>query len=738
MKTIAKLVSIIMVLMIALDLPASGLAEERDLNADFETALSGIAYTSVAQVQSNLYFLGTDLYACEVAGGPVVKIDAYFPEELLEAAMSGDLILVQGGEKGHVLDTLHGTLYSFEEKETAAVAQFTSDVFDGETDPLEKHHYLMPVLVQTDKGDVLYILVSKKDSPTEYELYHFNLVDLSSGLIKTENVLCIADYKEDKIVAILEQPDLYSIIEIDTSSNQVCNTLFKEENPRYRINGMAYDPKTDRLVVATSKGIFKIANKTMVDLCTYLPQANGRVIRDDFYCFLDNQFVFINSNLFYFCELMDENAPHRLRFANSGLDQTIRGFMEQYPDVQVSFLPEVIWDTKHVFESLLSQDSNIDIITLYAGASLTTVKEKGYYVDVSASEILMQNVSAMYPEIQHALMDREKLAAYPREAFPYCWLIDEAALLEKGYNPDTVTMEDWFTFIESEAVQFDPYESTHTVFPKGFTKKQLILEILKQYIAEYESNGQLNFQDPELREYLERAMDLPDDIFLKSDDDGTSLGAYDQGNPPLFVINTMLSPDAYIGFYEGYHPRYVLPPMFSITPTARMTLSVYLVNPYSQNQETARKFLEYCAQQTTPLQRFYLDQSYQEPIPDQESLELEERMLIELEELKARAAEAKPENQAQIEDAIAQRKIMLEYAQENKWIISEEDIVAYKQIAPRISLLSNSLCFTDSSCGISPINLYEMINMLLSGTTNLDRFLSSLEQQYRMMQMEAR
>ena len=231
---------------------------------------------------------------------------------------------------------------------------------------------------------------------------------------------------------------------------------------------------------------------------------------------------------------------------------------------------------------------------------------------------------------------------------------------------------------------------------------------------------------------------MPDDIFLKSDEDGTSLGAYDQGNPPLFVINTMLSPDAYIGFYEGYHPRYVLPPMFSITPTARMTLSVYLVNPYSQNQETARKFLEYCAQQTTPLQRFYLDQSYQEPIPDQESLELEERMLIELEELKARAAEAKPENQAQIEDAIAQRKIMLEYAQENKWIISEEDIVAYKQIAPRISLLSNSLCFTDSSCGISPINLYEMINMLLSGTTNLNRFLSSLEQQYRMMQMEAR
>ena len=169
--------------------------------------------------------------------------------------------------------------------------------------------------------------------------------------------------------------------------------------------------------------------------------------------------------------------------------------------------------------------------------------------------------------------------------------------------------------------------------------------------------------------------------------------------------------------------------------TASMFSAAFIIHEQISSIKTQ---LEYCAQQTTPLQRFYLDQSYQEPIPDQESLELEERMLIELEELKARAAEAKPENQAQIEDAIAQRKIMLEYAQENKWIISEEDIVAYKQIAPRISLLSNSLCFTDSSCGISPINLYEMINMLLSGTTNLNRFLSSLEQQYRMMQMEAR
>lgn len=35
---------------------------------------------------------------------------------------------------------------------------------------------------------------------------------------------------------------------------------------------------------------------------------------------------------------------------------------------------------------------------------------------------------------------------------------------------------------------------------------------------------------------------------------------------------------------------------------------------------------------------------------------------MELEELKARAAEAKPEDQAQIEDAIAEREIMLEYA----------------------------------------------------------------------------
>lgn len=86
-----------------------------------------------------------------------------------------------------------GVLYAFDEQGHSVAAQFSSDVFDGETDPLEKRHYLMPTLVQTSRGEVLYVLVSKRDSPTEYELHHFNVTDGTGGRIKIDNVLCIAD-----------------------------------------------------------------------------------------------------------------------------------------------------------------------------------------------------------------------------------------------------------------------------------------------------------------------------------------------------------------------------------------------------------------------------------------------------------------------------------------------------------------------------------------------------------------
>ncbi len=134
------------------------------------------------------------------------------------------------------------------------------------------------------------------------------------------------------------------------------------------------------------------------------------------------------------------------------------------------------------------------------------------------------------------------------------------------------------------------------MFPQGFSKEQLVRAILMQYIVEYESVGRLDLQDAAFKGILERALKLPESIFRKGNSEGEQIDACDKGLSPLFVLNAALSPDEHIGFYEQYEPEYVAPPVFSTQDpsTVRGTLRVYLVNPYSKNQETAIAFIEYC------------------------------------------------------------------------------------------------------------------------------------------------
>ena len=379
------------------------------------------------------------------------------------------------------------------------------------------------------------------------------------------------------------------------------------------------------------------------------------------------------------------------------------------------------------------------MIVLYAGAGLTAIKNKKYYTDLSFSEVLKADISLMIPAIREALMDGDALIAYPNDMSVDCWLVDDHARRQMGYQAENTTMKEWLDFVEEYAKDFDADESAHALFPHGFTKKQLLCEILIQYILEYEAAGQLRFTDPELQSLLERVLKLPKSIFLKEDDEGAPIDAHDRGLPPLFVPNASLSPNAYVGFYEDYEPIYVTPPVFSTrnAPITKSCLMVYLVNPYSKNQETAIAFLEYCARHAEPLLRFYVEQGYSQPIPDQGFADLKARTLAEMEALTGRLDKAAANERAEINAEIEKQRIILEYAERKERLFSPADISAYQAIAPAITFLSDLLCFSDSTVSVDHINLTEMVVMMLSKHSGVGKILETTEHKYEMIQMEA-
>lgn len=709
----------------------------QNAHAEENSPLSGVTFTSAAQVQDELYLLGTSLYAYDETSARFTQVDTFSLAACAPDAHAEDLLAVSGGDELHVLDTRQGLLYRAGEGSGQPIARFSKDAFDGETDPLEKRNYRMPTLVQTGDEETLYLLISKRDRPMEYELHFFGLQSGKSGKVRAEHIAYILDYKDGKLAAMVYETDKYRIVTIDTATNAVADLLYEENNLRYTLLGMAYDRAQDRLVVITGNGIYRIEQQKMIDLCTYLPDFQRQNMWEDFYCFHGGKLTLVNQSVFYTQELLGEEGSRRLHFANGGLNEVVRGFMKQNPDVKVSFESEMEWDIKRIYESLLTQNSGIDIITIYAGASLTAMKNKGYYVDLSGSQVLMDEVTGMYPAIQDVLMDGEHLVAYPQDTLAYCWLVDEDALREKGFTMEGASMSDWLAFVEAEAASFDPEESAHAIFPSGFTRKDLLYELLKQYILETEPTGQLDFQAPALKDCLARVLKLPNTVFWKNQEDDGSANAYDTGLPPLFDVLAHLSPDNFVGFYEDYHPSYVLPPAFNDTSAMRLCMSVYLVNPYSENKETAMAFIEYCAQQADPMWRFYLEEEHAQAIPSPEYQELEARTLREMEALEAELAEAAPEDRRGIEDLLAEKSVMLEYARVNAWTVSEEEAAAYQRMAPSMTLLADSLCFADSSCSVSKLDIYQQIEQLLAGRIDLERLLATAQQKYGMMRIEA-
>ncbi len=701
---------------------------------------AGIEYASAAQSGDTLFFLGEYLYAYDAANDAMIQAAEEPAEALCPGAKAEDLMLVNGGSGLHALDTSNGNLYLFEEGKCRLVSSLENDIFQKNNNPYQERRFSAPTLAKTEEGETLYLLVSNEERPTEYDMVYFDLANGAAGLVRVDQAAFLTPYRDGKLAAVIERPDVYRIVGIDVAGHAVEDVLYEEQNPRYRITGIAYDRGTDRLVVGTGRGIFQISNQTMIDLCAYLPATNEQVLSSGCYCFLNGEFYYFNQGVRFTSGLDGENASKRLRFANSGIDNPmINGYVQENPDVRVSFTSDMVWNNEEIVNSLLTQDSDIDIIALYAGAGLTAIKNKKYYTDLSASEVLKADISLMIPPIREALMDGGALIAYPSDMSVDCWLVDDRALRQMGYQTENTTMKEWLDFVEEYARDFDADESAHALFPRGFTKKQLLDEILIQYILEYEATGQLSFTDPELKSLLERVLKLPKSIFLKEDDEEAPIDAYDRGLPPLFVPNTSLSPHAYVGFYEDYEPIYVTPPVFSTrnTPKTKSCLMVYLVNPYSKNQETAIEFLEYCARHAEPLLRFYVEQGYSQPIPDQGFADLKARTLAEMEALTGRLDNAAAKERAQINAEIDKQRIVLEYAERKEWLLSPADISAYQSIVPAITFLSDSLCFTDSTCSVNHINLTEMIEMMLSKHSGVGKILETAEHRYEMIQMEA-
>lgn len=424
-------------------------------------------------------------------------------------------------------------------------------------------------------------------------------------------------------------------------------------------------------------------------------------------------------------------------------------FQERYPDIALTIVYDNIGaDT--VVQALTNHDSTIDVYEIRADYVYHRMLEKGLAANLCNSEVLSDDMVLMDPAIRALLTDKDGfLRAYPSEMRLQRWYISEGLWrVVWGDEPLPTTMEALLTaWLDWEENYADDYPEVD--FIEGFVYDQWCELLIEQYAMQYEQPGEsLNLDTPVLRRALELLAEI-NAARLRAGRNTTSedyndgwmetapiitRGMGEQGMQTYSVFDTGLSPELY---GADWTQRSVLPLTFAEGDPLKYhaTMSVYVVNPYSQHQETALRFIECAAQvQSNPYVAYAIHPQLTEPVEDPDHEWRVARFRESKEEAEAALEAGDIADRPELEEALARAAYQLELVEQNRWLISEADMAEYRAISDRLDFHTQS--FYSGSHNNAQTLIHELCARYCAGNTSLDLFLSEMTNRMAMMALE--
>lgn len=236
---------------------------------------------------------------------------------------------------------------------------------------------------------------------------------MSDGAVRqvtTGAVLSICSYKPGTLlVRYWDQETAYSGTEVimptlcslDTATGALTELLTLPDTQQC---GVAYDPATDTIYTATDSLLYRRVALGEPEPCAYLnlrylsTNTSSAVLNGKYY-------VVNNSDGGYLVSETDPaKMPERaLRISTYYKDDTISAFMKAHPEIPVVTQQTDAYTAEQIAQNMVAgtEASDIYIVTI-DGGSFEQLRDKGYCVDMSTSEILMEQVARMNPRFTSA------------------------------------------------------------------------------------------------------------------------------------------------------------------------------------------------------------------------------------------------------------------------------------------------------------------------------------------------
>ena len=427
-----------------------------------------------------------------------------------------------------------------------------------------------------------------------------------------------------------------------------------------------------------------------------------------------------------------------LKIGGQTFELPMEDFSIANPDVTFSFIDVFPETTADLVMHMMGEENAADVYSLYlSGYNLDSLCGKGYFAGLEDSEIIKNTVSAMYPFIKDELMRDGKIIALPfytdNRVYVYNPRAFEAVDLTEKDVPKTYS--ELMDFVKVWGEKYAEQYPSMSLFGYGADPK-VYKRIIAQSVVEEQMyacrrRGEpVKYDTPEMMTLLEKLMAADFSVInaLSPESTANDYATLDDWPKQLFQIWYGASTSASYTDFFTYMP---LGLKEDVQPVVLAEVQVLLINPYSQNYDTALKFIEYMAGSLYDLNRFNLMPGENEPVRDPGFHP--EWFEKEISDAEKALKEAKEEDKRNIQDRLD--FLLKEFDQQKRfeWLISKESIASFRTLNPYFMLKKPNPIFGMGSNN-ELVDLF--YNRFLDGQISVDQFLKELDQKLRMIELE--
>ncbi|MEG0493779.1 MAG: hypothetical protein RR696_11305, partial [Clostridia bacterium] len=633
--------------------------------------------------------------------------------------------LFTNGETLYGLHPYSGQVFEITREALRPIAQLPKELLMGGGKVAPFFREIKSAVCMQDR---LFLLLGTDDYEdyTKTQLFSFGLTDQAITVYALAGAQGIAAGVDEKVIAYV-QGEENAIWQYDIASDRLEQKLVAlrpEETP----SGLVWLSNKQSLAYYISNRVVLSDLSGAAQTKAYLPvfyassTTPAACSPSGIYAYPYANHVFLRD-----ISIEGEAAQTVLNLIGSVSLNLVIEFSIENPDIAIVTMETNTAD--YLKQAVVSADSSIDLIVASAPGDFAAMKKKGFAAALNGNGDLVAMAKQLYPTIQDAIFDGETLVGYPTALNPSSWTVNESKWKEFGLGGYPKTYEELF---QSISIWLDDYAEDNMDYTlsdiQQYSVDALVSMIVKEYIFQNEiADERLTFDTPVFRSLMESVIK---NVPLLSEGN-------EQWGMPLLSA-----------YYQGFGTSYndsdrvcmLLPPTLDQEKLQSLNanMEVLFVNVASLKQETAGRFLSFCAQNMDTTTKYMLNPNLNEPVRNPSYETRLETLKAELQTLKSILSDADESQTATLRDEIAQKETMIENFGSNEWAISPESIAVYREVAQNLRVPYDSAFLTEGEGG--GLNaIFAVIRQYCSNGLNADElnaFITDLDRVTYLVYME--